>query len=119
MLAFDAVVPCGIAAPVTTFVPSANGAGGVDFALIETMSALEEVQSAIEGVREAGLPVIVTMSFDTNLRTMMGVRPGDAVTHLAQAGADAVLAASIFHEGTYTVAALKEALRTFGVWVRP
>ena len=30
------------------------------------------------------------MSFDTNLRTMMGVRPGDAVTHLAAAGADAV-----------------------------
>ena len=36
------------------------------------------------------LPVVVTMSFDTNLRTMMGVRPGDAVTHLAAAGADAV-----------------------------
>jgi 5-methyltetrahydrofolate--homocysteine methyltransferase len=29
------------------------------------------------------------MSFDTNLRTMMGVRPGDAVAHLAAAGADA------------------------------
>jgi 5-methyltetrahydrofolate--homocysteine methyltransferase len=33
---------------------------------------------------------MVTMSFDTNLRTMMGVRPGDAVAHLAEAGADAV-----------------------------
>jgi 5-methyltetrahydrofolate--homocysteine methyltransferase len=32
----------------------------------------------------------VTMSFDTNVRTMMGVRPGDAVAHLAAAGADAV-----------------------------
>jgi 5-methyltetrahydrofolate--homocysteine methyltransferase len=30
------------------------------------------------------------MSFDTNLRTMMGVRPGDAVTRLAAAGAEAV-----------------------------
>jgi 5-methyltetrahydrofolate--homocysteine methyltransferase len=30
------------------------------------------------------------MSFDTNVRTMMGVRPGDAVAHLAAAGADAV-----------------------------
>ena len=36
------------------------------------------------------LPVAVTMSFDTNTRTMMGVRPGDAVAHLAGAGADAV-----------------------------
>jgi 5-methyltetrahydrofolate--homocysteine methyltransferase len=30
-------------------------AGGVDFALIETMSALEEVQAAVEGAREGGL----------------------------------------------------------------
>ena len=30
------------------------------------------------------------MSFDTNLRTMMGVRPAEAVTQLAAAGADAV-----------------------------
>ena len=36
------------------------------------------------------LPVIATLSFDTNLRTMMGVRPGDAVTALAAAGVDAV-----------------------------
>ena len=50
-------------------------AGGVDFALIETMSALEEVQAAVEGARAAGLPVVVTMSFDTNFHTMMGVKP--------------------------------------------
>src|SRR4029453_3946271 len=36
------------------------------------------------------LPVAVTMSFDTNLRTMMGVRPAEAVRQLAAAGADAV-----------------------------
>jgi 5-methyltetrahydrofolate--homocysteine methyltransferase len=36
------------------------------------------------------LPVVVTMSFDTNARTMMGVRPGDAVVHLAASGADVV-----------------------------
>jgi 5-methyltetrahydrofolate--homocysteine methyltransferase len=30
------------------------------------------------------------MSFDTNVRSMMGVRPGEAVAHLAAAGADAV-----------------------------
>ena len=41
-------------------------AGGADFALIETMSALEEVQAAVEGAREAGLPAVVTMSFDTH-----------------------------------------------------
>lgn len=58
-------------------------AGGVDFALIETMSALEEVHAAVEGVREAGLPAVVTMSFDTNFRTMMGVKPAAAVTTIA------------------------------------
>jgi 5-methyltetrahydrofolate--homocysteine methyltransferase len=54
-------------------------AGGVDFALIETMSALEEVRAAVDGAREAGLPVAVTMSFDTNFRTMMGVKPVQAL----------------------------------------
>jgi 5-methyltetrahydrofolate--homocysteine methyltransferase len=58
-------------------------AGGADFALIETMSALEEVQAAIEGVRDAGLPAVVTMSFDTNFRTMMGIKPVNAVAAIA------------------------------------
>jgi 5-methyltetrahydrofolate--homocysteine methyltransferase len=34
--------------------------------------------------------VIATMSFDTNLRTMMGVRPAEAAVALASTGADAV-----------------------------
>lgn len=58
-------------------------AGGADFALIETMSALEEVQAAIEGMREAGLPAVVTMSFDTNFHTMMGIKPVNAVATIA------------------------------------
>jgi 5-methyltetrahydrofolate--homocysteine methyltransferase len=57
--------------------------GGVDFALIETMSALEEVQAAIKGAREGGLPVVVTLSFDTHFRTMMGVTPAKAVETIA------------------------------------
>jgi methionine synthase I (cobalamin-dependent) len=58
-------------------------AGGVDFALVETMSALEEAQAAVGGARDAGLPVAVTMSFDTNFHTMMGVKPAKAVTTVA------------------------------------
>ena len=58
-------------------------AGGVDYALVETMSALEEVQPAVAGARDAGLPVAVTMSFDTNFHTMMGVKPAKAVATLA------------------------------------
>ena len=67
-------------------------AGGIDLVLVETLSDLGEADAALAAVREVApdLPVAVTMSFDTNLRTMMGVRPGDAVLHLAAAGADAV-----------------------------
>lgn len=66
--------------------------GGIDLVLIETMSDLAEVQAAVDAAREVvpEMPVIATLSFDTNLRTMMGVRPADAVRTLAQAGVDAV-----------------------------
>ncbi len=66
--------------------------GGIDLVLVETLSDLGEADAALAAVRDVapGLPVVVTMSFDTNLRTMMGVRPGDAVAHLAAAGAAAV-----------------------------
>ena len=66
--------------------------GGIDVVLIETMSDLGEVEAAVEAARKVvpDTPVIATLSFDTNLRTMMGVRPGDAVTALAGLGVDAV-----------------------------
>lgn len=65
-------------------------AGGADFALIETMSALEEVAAAVEGAREAGLPAVVTMSFDTHFRTMMGVKPVSALAAIAALGVHVV-----------------------------
>ncbi len=66
--------------------------GGIDLVLIETMSDLGEVEAAVRAAQAVvpDLPVVTTLSFDTNLRTMMGVRPGDAVTALAALGVDAV-----------------------------
>ncbi len=66
--------------------------GGIDLVLIETMSDLDEVRAAVAAARHVvpDLPVVATLSFDTNLRTMMGVRPADAVTTLAAEGVDAV-----------------------------
>jgi len=63
-------------------------AGGVDAILIETMSDLGEVEAAINASKEVApeLPIIVTMSFDTNLRTMMGVKPAAAVKQLSALG---------------------------------
>ena len=67
---------------------SALVAGGVDAILIETMSDLGEVEAAVTAAQEIapGMPIIVTMSFDTNLRTMMGVKPAMAIKHLAALG---------------------------------
>ena len=66
--------------------------GGIDLVLIETMSDLSEVEAAIAAARDVvpDLPIVATLSFDINLRTMMGVRPADAVIALAAAGIDAV-----------------------------
>jgi len=62
--------------------------GGVDAILIETMSDLSEVEAAVNAARELApsVPVIATMSFDTNLRTMMGVKPAQAVKTLSSLG---------------------------------
>lgn len=49
--------------------------GGADVLWIETMSSEEELRAAVEGAATTGLPIVTTMSFDTNGRTMMGVTP--------------------------------------------
>ena len=67
-------------------------AGGVDLIWIETMSDLNEIKAAIEGVRRASpsIALIATMTFDTRGHTMMGVTPEQAVAALDAWGADAV-----------------------------
>jgi 5-methyltetrahydrofolate--homocysteine methyltransferase len=66
--------------------------GGIDVVVIETMSDLGEVESAVAAARAVAsrLPVIATLSFDTNLRTMMGVTPAAAMRRLATLGVEAV-----------------------------
>jgi len=51
--------------------------GGADVLWIETMSSQEEVEHAVAGARQTSLPIVFTMSFDTNGRTMMGVGAAD------------------------------------------
>jgi len=69
-------------------------AGGVDAIIIETQTALEELEIAIAAAREAGAAVVIgSLAFDRMLdeedvRTMMGVSPEDAAEFLARAGAD-------------------------------
>jgi 5-methyltetrahydrofolate--homocysteine methyltransferase len=49
--------------------------GGADVAWVETMSSAEEVNAAGEAATAAGLPYVITCSFDTAGRTMMGLLP--------------------------------------------
>jgi 5-methyltetrahydrofolate--homocysteine methyltransferase len=71
---------------------AALAGGGVDLFWVETLAALEEGNAALDGIRRVApeLPVIVTMTFDTHGRTMMGLTPEDACAGLTANGASAV-----------------------------
>jgi methionine synthase I (cobalamin-dependent) len=61
--------------------------GGVDVLWIETMSDLQEVQAAVMGARDVSdLPIVTTMTFDTNGHTMMGVSPVQALESMRELG---------------------------------
>ena len=71
----------------------ALAAAGADALVIETMSDLAEAILALEVARETGLPVIVSMVFDSGKnsdRTLTGVTPEQAATELTSRGADVV-----------------------------
>lgn len=57
--------------------------GGADVAWIETMSSAEEVHAAATAAIAVGMPYVVTCSFDTAGRTMMGLMPGSLADVLA------------------------------------
>ena len=71
----------------------AMAAAGVDALVIETMADLAEARIALAAAKTTGLPVVVSMVFDTGKkldRTMMGVTVEQAVEQLAAAGADVI-----------------------------
>ncbi len=53
--------------------------GGADIIWIETLSSIEEAKAAFTGAKTTRLPVVFSMSIDTNGRTMMGVTAADIV----------------------------------------
>lgn len=54
--------------------------GGADILWIETISSAEEIEAAVLGAADVGLPLVYTVSIDTNGRTMMGLTPAETLT---------------------------------------
>jgi len=64
---------------------------GVDLFVVETMMSLQECRAAVLAVKETcELPVMVTMTFAGDNKTMYGTTPEAAVVVLQSLGADAV-----------------------------
>lgn len=51
--------------------------GGADILWIETLAAQDEIEAAVSGAHSTGLPVALTLSFDSAGKTMMGISPAD------------------------------------------
>jgi 5-methyltetrahydrofolate--homocysteine methyltransferase len=65
-------------------------AGGVDGFVIETMMDIQETRAAVLAAKEiCDLPVMVTMTFDENARTLTGNDPLSALVTLQALGVDA------------------------------
>ncbi len=66
--------------------------GGADILWIETISSAEEIEAAVLAASGLGLPVVYTVSIDTNGRTMMGLTPADtvAIINRLDAGVQAI-----------------------------
>jgi methionine synthase I (cobalamin-dependent) len=74
------------------FAEQIEALAAADLILGETMSDLAEAEAVVRAAREAApeLEVAVTLSFDTNRHTMMGVSPAQAVETLSDLGVTAV-----------------------------
>jgi 5-methyltetrahydrofolate--homocysteine methyltransferase len=68
-------------------------ASGVEGIALETMTDLAEAKLAVAAARATGLPVVVSLVFDSGKgrdRTMMGATPEQAAAELTTAGADVI-----------------------------
>lgn len=63
---------------------------GCDCLIIETMTDLQEMRAAIIGGKKTGLPVIASMTFEKELRTVTGTDPRTAAIVMQSLGADVI-----------------------------
>ncbi len=90
------LAPFGRVKPVQAYdafcqqIASLAGAG-VDVLILETHSDLAEIEEAIRAARSVSdLPVIASMTFTRDDRTLLGDGPGHVARSLAEAGADVI-----------------------------
>ena len=97
--------------------------GGVHGFVIETMSELAEARIALKAVQTIGLPVVVSMTYDSGKgfeRTMMGITPEEASEDLKVAGADVIGANCGM--GTEYIVSICSRLRSttnLPIWIKP
>lgn len=64
---------------------------GVDLLVVETMMSLQECRAAVIAAKEvSSLPIMVTLTFNEDGRTLFGTDPGTASLVLTTLGADAI-----------------------------
>lgn len=93
--------------------------GGADVLWIETISSAEEIQAAVMGACQVNLPIVYTVSIDTNGRTMMGLTPAETLeistglnAHITAVGSNCGVGAS---EVVAAICNLKTAASDIGV----
>ena len=65
---------------------------GVDLLIIETMSNLKEVETAVTAARTLApdIPIVTNMTFTRDNRTLLGDTPGSVAAHLAKLDLDVI-----------------------------
>jgi 5-methyltetrahydrofolate--homocysteine methyltransferase len=97
--------------------------GGVHGFVIETMSELAEARCALKATQRLGLPVVVSMTYDSGKgyeRTMMGITPEEASEEFKVAGADVIGANCGM--GTEYIVSICSRIRTttnLPIWIKP
>lgn len=93
----------------------------VDLIVVETMMSLQECRAAVIAAREVcELPVMVTLSFNEDGRTMFGTDPVTAMVVLESLGADAVgVNCSTGPDKLYSVIEKMRSVATVPVIVKP
>jgi 5-methyltetrahydrofolate--homocysteine methyltransferase len=102
---------------------AALASAGADLLVVETMYDLGEGRAGATACVETGAPSILSFSYDSGTRTMMGVRPADTVSLALEVGATGIgFNCGSGLELAYELAReLAEAARGTGLelWARP